>query len=47
MSFSKNALVIFQRSVDQYHVTDNVTEPIHNPYAGGSIEAILYKKKLD
>ncbi len=44
MSFSKNALVIFQRSVDQYHVVDDVTQPINNPYEPNTIEAILYKK---
>lgn len=44
MSFSKNALVIFQRSVDQYHVIDDVTQAINNPYELNTIESILYKK---
>lgn len=44
MSFSKRALVIFQRSVDQYHVADDVAQPINNPYETNSIEAVLYQK---
>jgi chromosome segregation ATPase len=44
MSFSKNALIVFQRSVDQYHVTDDVAQLINNPYEPDSIEAILYRK---
>lgn len=44
MSFSKRALVIFQRSVDQYHVTDDVAQPMNNPYEKNSIEAVLYQK---
>lgn len=44
MLFSKNALIVFQRSIDQYHVYDDVNQAINNPYEEGSIEAILYKK---
>lgn len=42
--FSKNALTVFQRSIDQYHVHDDVNQAINNPFEEGSIEAILYKK---
>lgn len=42
--FSKNALTVFQRSIDQYHVYDDVNQAINNPFEEGSIEAILYKK---
>ena len=35
---------IFDRSVADYHVTDNVDSPIRNPYPEGSFEHILYAK---
>lgn len=44
LMFSKNALTVFQRSIDQYHVYDDVNQAINNPFEEGSIEAILYKK---
>ncbi len=34
----------FQRSIDDYHKTDNVDTPIANPYPSGSFEALLYAK---
>jgi hypothetical protein len=44
MLFSKNALTVFQRSINQYHVYDNVNQAINNPYEKESIEAVLYEK---
>jgi hypothetical protein len=44
MRFSKNALIVFQRSIDQYHIHDNVSQAINNPYEKESIEAVLYEK---
>lgn len=38
------AYSIFERSVRDYHVADNVDHPIANPYPEGSIEATLYAK---
>jgi hypothetical protein len=35
---------IFQRSIDDYHVTDNVDAPIKNPYPAGNVEHLLYLK---
>lgn len=35
---------IFDRSVADYHITDNVDAEMHNPYPDGSLEAILYAK---
>lgn len=35
---------IFDRSVADYHITDNVDTPVRNPYENGSFEAILYGK---
>lgn len=43
-SISKMANEVFDRSVADYHVTDNVDAEMVNPYAEGSIEAILYAK---
>ncbi len=34
----------FQRSVDDYHVTDHVDAPVKNPYPAGSFEHLLYVK---
>ena len=34
----------FQRSVDEYHVTDHVDAPVKNPYPAGSFEHLLYVK---
>ena len=38
------ANVVFDRSVADYHKTDNVDAPVCNPYTEGSFEAILYAK---
>jgi hypothetical protein len=35
---------IFQRSIDDYHRTDDVDAPIQNPFPAGSFEALLYVK---
>lgn len=34
----------FQRSINDYHVTDNVDAPVKNPYPAGSFEHLLYAK---
>lgn len=44
MSFSNNSNTIFEQSIRDYHVTDNVDAPEKNPYTDGSIEFLLYKK---
>jgi len=35
---------VFQRSIDEYHVTDNVDAPARNPFSEGSFEYLLYLK---
>ena len=35
---------IFDQAIIDYHKTDNVDQPISNPYAEGSIESCLYLK---
>jgi hypothetical protein len=35
---------VFQRSIDDYHKSDNVDTPVSNPYPDGSFEALLYLK---
>ncbi len=35
---------VFQKSIDDYHVTDNVDAAMKNPYDATSFEALLYKK---
>ena len=35
---------IFGRCVQEYHLHDRVDAPLSQPYAGGSIEALLYHK---
>ena len=44
MSFSKLCLRIFDQATTDYHVTDSVDAPIHNPYEERSIEYYLYLK---
>lgn len=41
---TKNANEIFDRSVADYHKTDNVDAPCVNPYEEGTLEAIFYNK---
>jgi len=35
---------IFQKSIDDYHLNDDVDTPIRNPFQGDSFEALLYLK---
>jgi hypothetical protein len=42
--FTTLANEIFLRSIEDYHVTDDVDAPIQNPYEEGSIEHDLYLK---
>ena len=44
MSFTKLANQIFRQVIADYHLTDNVDTPIHNPYERESIEYQLYLK---
>jgi hypothetical protein len=44
MLFTEQANQIFNRAITDYHVTDHVDAPIHNPYPKDSIEYRLYLK---
>lgn len=44
MTFSELANTVFDRSVADYHIKDNVDTPLSNPYGEGSVEAVLYAK---
>jgi hypothetical protein len=44
MQFTHLCNQIFNESIQQYHVTDNVDTPINNPYPFQSIEYYLYLK---
>jgi len=44
MLFTEQANEIFNRVIADYHVTDNVNAPIHNPYPKDSVENCLYLK---
>jgi len=42
--FSKFAYAIFEQCIKDYHVYDNVDQPINNPYPKDKIEHLLYFK---
>ena len=42
--FSKFGYSIFEQSITDYHVYDNVNQPINNPYPKEKIEHLLYFK---
>lgn len=44
MTFTEFAWNIFSKSVEDYHIYDNVDHPINNPYEKGSLEQLLYAK---
>ena len=44
MTFAETCNQIFSRSVCDYHLTDNVDAPMHNPYPDHTIESDLYRK---
>jgi hypothetical protein len=44
MSFTKHAHQIFNQVISDYHLTDNIDTPIHNPYERDSIDYSLYLK---
>lgn len=42
--FAKFAFTIFEKSINDYHVHDNVHQPVSNPYPKDQIEHLLYAK---
>lgn len=43
-SFSEKAWQVFEQSIQDYHINDNVDEIEKNPYEKSSLEQILYSK---
>lgn len=44
MTFTEEAIGVFRKAIDDYHITDSVDAPINNPYPQGSISSQLYQK---
>lgn len=44
MTFTENAIKVFNQAIADYHIKDDVDTPIYNPYDEGSIENVLYLK---
>ena len=44
MKFTELAWNIFNQSISDYHINDNVNQQINNPFAEHSIEYLLYLK---
>ncbi|WP_276909525.1 DUF4254 domain-containing protein [Hallella colorans] len=44
MSFTKLCNEIFNKAIEDYHVTNDINKPINNPYERNSIENRLYLK---
>ncbi|RKR14762.1 uncharacterized protein DUF4254 [Maribacter vaceletii] len=42
--FSQFAFDIFEKSIQQYHVLDDVKQPFNNPYPKNEISHLLYRK---
>lgn len=42
--FAEFAFTIFEKSINDYHVHDNVHQPVSNPYPKDQIEHLLYAK---
>ena len=44
MSFTDQAWEIFEKSISDYHIKDDVDTPVDNPYKAESLERLLYAK---
>ena len=44
MNFTENAWSVFNQSIRDYHVQDDVNAQINNPYSADQIEHLLYRK---
>lgn len=44
MTFSENCNTIFDKCVNDYHVTDNVDSPMNNPFKERTLDWYLYSK---
>ena len=41
---AKNCNEIFEKAIDDFHVTENVNTPMSNPYDEKSLENVMYEK---
>ena len=46
MTFTSLSWDVFNHSIDDYHLTDDVDAVVENPYPEGSIEHLLYRKNM-
>ena len=44
MTFKQLSMPVFEQAIKDYHVIDDVDQPLKNPYTEGSIEYYLYVK---
>lgn len=44
MNFTETAWNVFNQSIDDYHLIDDVDAPVNNPYSKDSLEHLLYAK---
>ena len=44
MTFTEQATKIFNQAITDYHLTDNIDTPMHNPYSRESVDYRLYMK---
>ncbi len=44
MTFTQIAMPIFDKVIIDYHLKDDIDQPLNNPYQKGTIEAYLYTK---
>ena len=42
--FSNSAFRIFEESINNYHIKDDVNQPFNNPYPEADIDHLLYRK---
>lgn len=42
--FSRHVLIIYRKVIDDYHLTDSVDQPMHNPFRAGTLQYLLYLK---
>ena len=42
--FAEHCITIFNQSINQYHIDDDVNAPYQNPFESGSLDHLLYHK---
>lgn len=41
---SKNCFAVFEKSIETYHIADDIDFPLQNPYEEGTMENLLFRK---